>query len=78
MFTEERMRMPNDSDVNHPSHYNQHPTGVECIDIIEHFPFNEGNAIKYIWRAGLKSPEKLQDLEKAKWYIERAIQFYKK
>lgn len=53
--------------VNHPAHYNQHPTGMECIDIVEHFNFNLGNAIKYIWRAGLKSPDAITDLEKAAW-----------
>lgn len=61
--------------VNHPRHYNQHPAGVECIDIIEHMSFNTGTAIKYLWRAGLKegSPE-LEDLRKATWYIEREIE----
>ena len=39
--------------VNHPAHYNTHPSGVECIEITEHFNFNIGNAIKYLWRAGL-------------------------
>jgi hypothetical protein len=33
-----------------------------------------GNAIKYIWRAGLKSNSKIEDLRKAKWYIDREIQ----
>lgn len=61
--------------VNHPSHYNLHPSGVECIDIVEHFSFNCGNAVKYIWRSGLKPDSgTLLDLEKAKWYIEREIQ----
>jgi hypothetical protein len=60
--------------VDHPEHYNQHPTGIECIRIVEHFNFNLGNAIKYIWRAGLKSPNAIEDLEKAKWYIQREIQ----
>lgn len=41
-------------DVNHPTHYNSHPSGVECITITEHMNFNVGNAIKYLWRAGLK------------------------
>lgn len=59
--------------VNHPKHYTQHPTGVECIDIVEHYNFNLGNAIKYIWRAGLKSNNPIEDLEKAKWYVEREI-----
>jgi hypothetical protein len=59
--------------VDHPAHYNAHPSGVECIDIIEHFNFNIGNAIKYLWRAGLKG-ELLEDLKKARWYVDREIQ----
>jgi hypothetical protein len=51
---------------------------VECIDIVEHFNFNVGNAVKYLWRAGLKSPDLLEDLEKAQWYIEREIRRVKK
>lgn len=58
--------------VNHPPHYGSHPSGVECITVTEHFNFNMGNAIKYIWRADEKG-NPLQDLEKAKWYIEREI-----
>lgn len=58
--------------VNHPPHYNNHPSGVECITITEHFNFLLGNAIKYIWRADDKGTP-LQDLEKAKWYIEREL-----
>ena len=61
------------SKVDHPAHYNQHPTGVECIDIIEHLTFNVGNAIKYLWRVGLKG-ERLGDLEKAAWYVQREIE----
>jgi hypothetical protein len=57
--------------VNHPKHY-AHPSGVECITIVEHMNFNRGNAIKYIWRAGEKGNE-LQDLEKARWYVDREI-----
>lgn len=59
--------------VNHPKHYCSHPSGVECIQITEHMNFNLGNAIKYIWRAGLKSDSPLEDLHKAKWYVEREI-----
>lgn len=59
--------------VNHPAHYTSHPSGVECITITEHFGFNVGNAIKYLWRAGLKSPDAKQDLEKALWYVQREI-----
>lgn len=60
--------------VNHPPHYTSHPSGVECIDITEHYNFNLGNAIKYVWRAGLKSSSPVEDLRKARWYIEREIQ----
>ena len=59
--------------VNHPDHYCSHPSGVECIRITEHFDFCIGNAIKYLWRAGLKA-DRLEDLEKAQWYINREIQ----
>jgi hypothetical protein len=58
--------------VNHPKHYTSHPTGVECIDIIEHMTFNRGAAVKYIWRAGQKH-DLIEDLKKAKWFIEREI-----
>lgn len=54
--------------VNHPKHYNNHPSGVECITITRHMGFNIGNAIKYLWRADEKG-NALQDLEKAAWYI---------
>jgi len=68
-----------DDPVNHPRHYTSHPSGVECIDVVEHMTFNVGSAIKYLWRAGLKdSAPELQDLEKARWYIDREIQRLKK
>lgn len=63
-----------DDSVNHPAHYTQHPSGVECIQITEHMNFCLGNAIKYIWRAGLKDVNAIEDLEKAKWYLEREIE----
>jgi hypothetical protein len=59
--------------VEHPPHYTQHPSGVECIEVTEHFNFCIGNAIKYLWRADLKH-DTIEDLLKAKWYIEREIQ----
>ena len=60
--------------VNHPVWYNEHPSGVECIDIVRHMNFNLGNVIKYLWRAGLKDGNAdIQDLEKAKWYLEDEI-----
>lgn len=58
--------------VDHPSHYNK---GIETIDYIESWDmnFNEGNVIKYTTRAKYKENQ-LEDLKKAKWYIEREIQ----
>ena len=50
--------------VNHPKHYNNHPSGIECIDVVRHMNFNRGNSIKYIWRAGDKGNE-IEDLKKA-------------
>ena len=63
--------------VNHPAHYRS-KHGVEVIDIIEEFGlgFHLGNVIKYVLRAGHKSNE-LEDLEKAKWYLERIIDLKK-
>lgn len=58
--------------VNHPPHYTAHPSGVECIQITEHMGFNLGNAVKYIWWADLKGPI-VEDLEKARWYLNREI-----
>ncbi len=58
--------------VNHPPHYTSHPSGVECIQITEHMGFCLGNAMKYIWRADLKA-DAVEDLEKAKWYLEREL-----
>lgn len=57
--------------VNHPVHYNDHPSGVETIDIIEHMVFNLGNAFKYIVRHPLKGGH--TDLNKAIWYLERQL-----
>jgi len=59
--------------VNKPYHYTNHPSGVECIEITEHMNFCLGNAIKYIWRAGLKNANAIEDLMKAEFYIKREI-----
>jgi hypothetical protein len=64
--------MSNKANPISPQHYQAHQSGVECIAITEHFNFCLGNAIKYIWRAGLKG-DAVEDLQKAKWYIEREI-----
>lgn len=68
--------MKNDN-INHPSHYKNHPSGIECIQITEHMNFCLGNAVKYIWRAGLKN-DVIEDLQKADWYIRREIDRRKK
>lgn len=66
--------VPADDPVNHPKHYTSHPSGVECIQITEHMDFLLGNAVKYIWRNGLKdATPSLQDLRKAEWYLRRKI-----
>lgn len=58
--------------VHHPAHYNAHPSGVECIDVIEWMPHNIGAAVKYLWRADEKG-QHVRDLHKAIWYINREI-----
>lgn len=67
--------------VNHPSHYINHPSGHECIEITEHYNFCIGNAIKYLWRQGLKEEQgmdikekQIEDCKKAIWYINRHIE----
>jgi hypothetical protein ilyop_2061 len=61
--------------INHPDHYNQ--GDIEVIDVIEdwNLGFHLGNAIKYIARAEHKDNTR-QDLEKAKWYLQRYIDNY--
>ena len=58
--------------VNEPPHYKAHASGVQCIEIAEQMSFCLGNAVKYIWRADEKG-KAIQDLKKARWYIEREI-----
>lgn len=72
--------MKNSDEVNHPTHYNSHPSGVECIQVTEGMNFCVGNAVKYLWRAGLKVSESedakqatIRDLKKARWYVDREI-----
>lgn len=66
--------------VNHPKHYTSDPSGVEAIEITRHRNFNIGNAIKYLWRAGLKEDpgkdileKQVEDLRKAVFYINDEI-----
>ena len=69
-----------EDNVNHPQYYTSHPSGVECIEITRHYCFSIGNAIKYLWRAGLKKDfylddkqKEIEDLQKAIWYINDRI-----
>lgn len=71
--TPSKEETPENDPVNHPSHYTSHPSGVECIQITEHMNFCLGNAVKYLWRAGLKTDDPIQDLRKAMFYIEREV-----
>lgn len=59
--------------VNHPKHYNLGK--FEVIDVIEDWKldFHLGNTVKYIARAGHKDAA-LQDLKKARWYLDRRIE----
>lgn len=74
---EPRITVSTKEAVNHPNHYN---TGkIEVIEAIEDWKldFCLGNAVKYIARAGKKDPNKtIEDLEKAKWYIQHEIDRY--
>ena len=61
--------------VNHPAHYTD--GGIETIDFIEakRLGYHLGNVVKYICRAGKKGTNMgLQDLQKARWYLDRAIE----
>jgi len=62
--------------VYHPNHYGGKDNLYEAIKVIEAWDldFNLGNVVKYVSRAGKKDKEtKLQDLEKALWYLQRSI-----
>ena len=62
--------------VNHPGHYGGKDNPYEAIKVIEAWElgFNLGNTAKYISRAGFKGHNKsIEDLEKARWYLDREI-----
>ena len=60
--------------INHPQHYGGNDNTYEAIKVIEHYDlnFHLGNSVKYILRAG-KKDDRLQDLKKAMWYLQREI-----
>lgn len=63
--------------VNHPSHYTR--GNIEVIDFIEdqQLPYHLGNVVKYVARAGYKG-DKVEDLKKAQWYLNRYIRTLEK
>ncbi len=65
---------PEQEAVNHPAHYGGADNPYEAIKVIEAWSlgFNLGNAVKYISRAGKKG-DVLEDLKKARWYLDREI-----
>lgn len=63
---------PVPADPINPSHYREHPSGIECIYVTQHENFCIGNAIKYLWRHKEKG-KPVEDLKKAIWYIQTEI-----
>ena len=63
------------SKVDHPSHYGGKDNPYEAIKVIEAWDlgFCLGNVVKYISRAGKKHKDVLEDLKKARWYLDRHI-----
>lgn len=60
--------------VNHPSHYNN-GNAPECIELVRWMNFNLGNVVKYCYRNGLKEGNSaIQDLEKARFYLNDEIE----
>lgn len=69
------MSTNNTPDPINPAHYQGFSNGAQVIDIVENLPYNAGNAIKYLARAGRKDPTKhAEDLRKAAWYVAREIE----
>jgi hypothetical protein len=56
-----------------PEHYKNHPSGIECIQVIYPLFYGAGNAIKYLWRLGMKDSD-LQELAKAMWYTKHSME----
>jgi len=70
----EAQKSPAHDPVNAPAHYYSPSGALESITVIEAFElgFRLGNTVKYILRAGKKG-DRLQDLKKARWYLDREI-----
>lgn len=59
--------------VYHPAHYQGFSNGAEVIDLTENLTFNLGNVVKYVCRAGRKTKDPIEDLDKASFYLSREI-----
>jgi len=70
------LNSPFDEAVNHPSHYGGQGNIYEAIKVIEAWDldFHLGNVVKYISRAGKKHNRPLEDIKKAKWYLDRWLE----
>ena len=71
--------MGSENRVEHPNYYKL-SNGIEVLDVVRDLPFNIGNVVKYVIRAGKKKEaglsdkqKQIEDLEKAKFYLEDAI-----
>ena len=69
---------PESSDnVNHPTHYTSHPSGIEAIEVTRWLSFDLGNSVKYILRFSAAQPKggqpNIEDLKKARWYLDDEI-----
>ena len=64
------------SPKNYHRGYYSNADDIEAIDIIEscHLNFHLGNVVKYVMRAGKKTPDKSSDYQKAEWYMRRLLE----
>lgn len=74
-----RGTMDSENRVEHPNYYKL-SNGIEVLDVVRDLPFNIGNVVKYVIRAGKKKEaglsdkqKQIEDLDKAKFYLEDAI-----
>lgn len=64
-------------EINHPRHYNTHPSGVEVKEVTNHMNFNCGSAFKYVLRREEKGARD-KDLRKALWYLDEQLSISQK
>jgi hypothetical protein len=58
--------------INRPDHYNLHPAGIPCYEIVEHFSYHIATAMAYLWREKYKNGD--EDIKKAIWHLNRELQ----